>query len=144
MVEVEMATYHSFRLGHKILRDISVSWPKPRSFKSGAPLRRKIAYQPCRPSTPVITPNLDALSIVIDASIVDYTLHMPITGVRNTTIPVLQLGDSVIHTLQSPPSCRMCSLMCWRSIDGTKLYGTPYCLHQKRRSTELGGKWLHA
>lgn len=96
-----------FSLGNKTMRDITTSWTQLRSLAIGGPGgwggHSRITL------TGLISllslSKLDRLRIVIDASSVNHTLNMPKTGVPNTKLSILQLGDSVIHDAPSVAAC---------------------------------------
>jgi len=100
MAEVQISTCHAFSLGNEIIRDISVSWPQLRSLRIGTSQgwarHSRITLAGLIPLLSL--PQLNNLGIVIDASIVDHTLDMPLAGVCNTKICHLDLGDSVIQS----------------------------------------------
>jgi hypothetical protein len=92
-----------FRLGNQILRDIATCWTQLQSLGFGTPGGwgglSQITLAGLIPLLSLST--LQSLSIVVDASSVDYTLDMPKVGVSNTKIFMLNLGDSLIHNTRS-------------------------------------------
>ena len=103
MAVVNISFPLAFRLGNGVLRDISTSWPRLRALHintmSGWGGQSQITLAGLIPLLSL--PQLEELSIVINASVVDHTLDMPPTGVSNTKIRYLNLADSVIENEHS-------------------------------------------
>jgi hypothetical protein len=98
IAHIEINTRHVFRLGNGLLRDIANSWIQLQSLRIGSPLSRAGKSQITLAGLiPLLSlTKLKALSIVVDAPVVDYTLDMPPIGVANTEISVLSLGNSLV------------------------------------------------
>jgi hypothetical protein len=103
LVKVNIWVPFIYRLGNGIMRDIAGSWTKlevlmiSQDAGWGGGSRLTLAGL-----IPLLSlPNLTVLNIVVDASSVDYTLDMRTTGVSNTRIFSLRLGDSVIQSAHS-------------------------------------------
>jgi len=99
MAEVLINIPLACRLSNSVLRDISTSWPRLRSLcinaRGGWAGQSQITLTGLIPLLSL--PQLQELSIAINATVVDHTLNMPPTGVFNTKICDLNLADSVIQ-----------------------------------------------
>jgi hypothetical protein len=89
----------AFKLGNRVLDDIAASWKHLRSLHIGTSGgwagQSQISLGGLVPLLSL--PKLRKLDIVIDASVVEHTLDLAPTGVRNTNISRLDLADSVIQ-----------------------------------------------
>jgi hypothetical protein len=96
-----------FRLGNKILQDIATCWTQLQSLVIGSPGGWGGHSQITLTSliSLLSLSKLDVLRIVVDASSVNHTVDMPKTGVPNTKLSTLHLGDSLIHNAPSVAAC---------------------------------------
>lgn len=86
-----------FELGNDFVRDMAMAWPNLQSLRLTTLIWNK-SHITLAGIIPLISlPDLERLGLVIDASIVDYSLDMPPIGVSNEKITSLELGDSSIQ-----------------------------------------------
>lgn len=144
MKELSISTTNSFKLDNAMLRDMAMAWPKLQTLELGisgwgapsgiSPAGLIPLLENCQ--------NLRNLSIVIDASTVDFSVEMLSNHKSNTRIRKLKLGDSriggdyeLIAKFFSSLTPNLTTIHCW----GDGVHGLAYCRSKQVRL--FRGRW---
>ena len=133
--DITISIHHKFEINNNFVEVAAKSWPRLRSLKLGFD-----GWGSCRwggRSNITLTglaslarhcPDLTSLAIVIDATVVDHVLDIPVS---NTKLNVLHLGDSII---QNPTSVAACLSRIFPYL--TSIYSWQFSVFQAEEKTK--------
>ncbi|KIM81022.1 hypothetical protein PILCRDRAFT_89306 [Piloderma croceum F 1598] len=119
--DITISIHHLFRLDNNFVEAAAKSWPRLRSLKLGIDGYDHRSMWGGRSNITLIglaslarhCPDLTSLAIVIDATVVDHVLDIPVS---NTKLDVLHLGNSIIENPTSVAACLSRIFPCLTSI----------------------------